>query len=280
MTAVARVDTPRAPAPTPLSRAWSQVWRARRLVERNILVYRHQWIIIVSGAFEPVFYLLGIGIGLGAIIQTVPLSDGRMVPYAAFVGPALVATAAMNGAVFETIFNVFFKLNYAKTYDGVLATPMGISEIAIGELLWALMRATLYAVIMFFLMLAMGLILSPLGVLMIPAALLVAAAFAAAGLAGTSYLRTVNDFDIPLGLIVMPMFLFSGTFFPIDGGAFPDWLVTIITFTPLYHGIELIRGLSTGLVGVEQLVSLAYLIGFFALCLWLAMRRMERKLIK
>jgi lipooligosaccharide transport system permease protein len=280
MTAVASADAPRAAAPGPLSRAWAQVWRARRLVERNILVYRHQWIIIVSGAFEPVFYLLGIGLGLGAIIDTVPLSDGRMVPYAAFVGPALVATAAMNGAVFETIFNVFFKLNYAKTYDGVLATPMGISEIAIGELLWALMRATLYAVIMFFLMLAMGLILSPLGVLMIPAALLVAAAFAAAGLAGTSYLRTVNDFDIPLGLIVMPMFLFSGTFFPIDGGAFPDWLVTIITFTPLYHGIELIRGLSTGLVGVEQLVSLAYLIGFFALCLWLAMRRMERKLIK
>jgi lipooligosaccharide transport system permease protein len=280
MTAVARAEAPRAPAPGPLSRAWSQVWRARRLVERNILVYRHQWIIIVSGAFEPVFYLLGIGLGLGAIIETVPLADGRTVPYAAFVAPALVATAAMNGAVFETIFNVFFKLNYAKTYDGVLATPMGISEIAIGELLWALMRSALYAVIMFFLMLAMGLVLSPLGILMIPAALLIAAAFAAAGLAGTSYLRTVNDFDIPLGLIVMPMFLFSGTFFPIDGGAFPDWLVTIITFTPLYHGIELIRGLSTGLVGLEQLVSLVYLVAFFALCLWIAMRRMERKLIK
>jgi lipooligosaccharide transport system permease protein len=280
MTAVARADAPRAPAPGPLGRAWSRVWRARRLVERNILVYRHQWIIIVSGAFEPVFYLLGIGLGLGAIIETVPLSDGRNVPYAAFVGPALVATAAMNGAVFETIFNVFFKLNYAKTYDGVLATPMGISEIAIGELLWALMRSALYAVIMFLLMVAMGLVLSPLGVLMIPAALLVAGAFAAAGLAGTSYLRTVNDFDIPLGLIVMPMFLFSGTFFPIDGGAFPEWLVTIITFTPLYHGIELIRGLSTGLVGLEHLVSLAYLVGFFALCLWIAMRRMERKLIK
>jgi len=280
MTAVARADAPLAPGPGPLTRAWAQVWRARRLVQRNILVYRHQWIIIVSGAFEPVFYLLGIGLGLGAIIQTVPLSDGRMVPYAAFVGPALLATAAMNGAVFETIFNVFFKLNYAKTYDGVLATPMGISEIAIGELLWALMRSTLYAVAMFLLMLAMGLILSPLGILMIPAALLVAAAFAAAGLAGTSYLRTVNDFDIPLGLIVMPMFLFSGTFFPIDGGAFPAWLVTIITFTPLYHGVELIRGLSTGLVGIGQLVSLAYLVGFFAVCLWLAVRRMERKLIK
>ena len=280
MTAVARTDVPRRRAgPGPLASAWSRVWRARRLVERNILVYRHQWIIIVSGAFEPIFYLVGLGLGLGAIIETVPLADGRSVPYAAYVAPALVATAAMNGAVFETIFNVFFKLNYNKTYDGVLATPMGITEIAIGEMLWALMRSTLYAVAMFLIMLAMGLVLSPLGILMIPAALLVAAAFAGAGLAGTSYLRTVNDFDIPLGLIVMPMFLFSGTFFPIEN-VLPGWLVTIITFTPLYHGIELIRGLSTGILGLEHLVSLGYLVVFFAICMWIAMRQMGRKLIK
>lgn len=279
MTAVARTDVPRSGAPGPLATAWSRIWRARRLVERNILVYRHQWIIIVSGAFEPIFYLIALGLGLGAIVETVPLSDGRQVPYAAYVAPALVATAAMNGAVFETIFNVFFKLNYAKTYDGVLATPMGITEIAIGEMLWALMRSALYAVAMFVIMVVMGLVLSPFGVLMIPAALLVAAAFAAAGLAGTSYLRTVNDFDIPLGLVVMPMFLFSGTFFPIEG-VLPPWLVTIITFTPLYHGIELIRGLSTGIVGVEQLVSFVYLVVFFVVCMWIAMRQMERKLIK
>jgi lipooligosaccharide transport system permease protein len=279
MTTLARADAPRSSAPGPLAAAWATVWRARRLVERNILVYRHQWIIIVSGAFEPIFYLLGIGLGLGAIIQTVPLADGRTVAYAAYVGPALLASAAMNGAVFETIFNVFFKLNYAKTYDGVLATPMSINEIAIGELLWALMRSILYAVAMFVLMLAFGLILSPLGILMIPAALLVAAAFAAAGLAGTSYLRTVNDFDIPFGLIVMPMFLFSGTFFPIEG-VLPDWLVTVITFTPLFHGIELLRGLSTGIIGVELLASLAYLVAFFSICMWIAIRQMGRKLIK
>ena len=280
MTAVARTDAPRRPgSPGSLATAWARIWRSRRLVERNVLVYRHQWIIIVSGAFEPIFYLVGIGLGLGAIVETVPLPDGRTVPYAAYVAPALVATAAMNGAVFETIFNVFFKLNYAKTYDGVLATPMGITEIAIGEMLWALMRSALYSVAMFLIMVVMGLVLSPLAILMIPAALLVAAAFAAAGLAGTSYLRTVNDFDIPLGLIVMPMFLFSGTFFPIEN-VLPDWLVTIITLTPLYHGIELVRGLSTGLVGTEQLVSLAYLVAFFVICMWIAMRQMERKLIK
>ena len=263
----------------PLANAWSRVWRSRRLVERNVMVYRHQWIIILSGVFEPIFYLLGIGLGVGGLIPEVELPNGEVMAYAAYVAPALVATAAMNGAVFETIFNVFFKLNYAKTYDGVLATPMGITEIAIGEMLWALTRAALYAIAMFVIMVIMSLVLSPLGILMVPAALLVAAAFAAAGLAGTSYLRTVNDFDVPMGLIVMPMFLFSGTFFPIEA-VLPPWLVTIVQLTPLYHGINLIRGLSTGIIGIGQLWDLLYLVVFFIACMWIAMRQMEKKLIK
>jgi lipooligosaccharide transport system permease protein len=276
MTAVTRP----APAPNPLAVAASRVWRARRLVERNIMVYRHQWIIIFSGVFEPIFYLLGIGLGVGGMIDRLPLevTGGRVISYTAWVAPALLATAAMNGAVFETIFNVFFKLNFAKTYEGILATPMGITEIAIGEMLWALMRATLYAFAMLVIMLFMGLILSPWAILVVPAALFVAAAFASAGLAGTSYLRTVNDFDIPMGLVVMPMFLFSGTFFPVE--AYPDWAQVIVQATPLYHAINLIRGLSTGLMGIAQLWDFAYLLGFFALGLWLATRQMERKLIK
>jgi lipooligosaccharide transport system permease protein len=270
--------------PGALATAWERIWRSRRLVERNIMVYRHQWIIILSGVFEPIFYLAGIGLGLGGIVGNVPaaLVEGRTISYVAYVAPALVATAAMNGAVFETIFNVFFKLNFAKTYDGVLATPMGITEIALGEMLWALMRAALYAIAMFVIMLVMGLVLSPLGILMVPASLLVAAAFAAAGLAGTSYLRTVNDFDVPMGLIVMPMFLFSGTFFPPEA-VFKDglaWVMWIVEATPLYHGINLIRGLSTGLIGIGHVWDLLYLLVFFAICLWIAMRQMERKLIK
>ena len=242
------------------------------------MVYRHQWIIIVSGVFEPIFYLIGIGLGIGAIVGPLKLADGREIAYVAYVAPALLATAAMNGAVFETIFNVFFKLNYAKTYEGVLATPMGITEIAIGEMLWALMRAALYAVAMFVIMLVTGMILSPWGILMVPIALLVAAAFAAAGLAGTAYLRTVNDFDVPMGLIVMPMFLFSGSFFPTTG--FPPYLQVFLQATPLFHSISLIRGLTTGLMGLEQLWDFAYLVGFFALMMVIATRRMQRKLIK
>ena len=283
MTSLAPTATPtRAPAPpaNPLAVAWARLWRARRLVERNVLVYRHQWIIIFSGVFEPIFYLIGIGLGIGGIVGDVPAqyTDGQQISYLAFVAPALLATAAMNGAVFETIFNVFFKLNFAKTYEGVLATPMGITEIALGEMLWALFRAALYAVAMFVIMLVFGLILSPWGVLIIPAALLVAAAFAAAGLAGTSFLRTVNDFDVPMGLIVMPMFLFSGTFFPTD--IYPVPIQVFLQLTPLYHAISLIRGLSTGLVGLEQAWDFVYLLAFFAISMTIAMRQMEKRLIK
>jgi lipooligosaccharide transport system permease protein len=280
MTSLAPAATPAPTRPNPLAVAWSRLWRARRLVERNILVYRHQWIIIFSGVFEPIFYLIGIGLGIGGIVGNVPAEfvQGREISYIAFVAPALLATAAMNGAVFETIFNVFFKLNYAKTYDGVLATPMGITEIALGEMLWALIRAALYAVAMFVIMLVFGLILSPWGVLIIPAALLVAAAFAAAGLAGTSFLRTVNDFDVPMGLIVMPMFLFSGTFFPIE--VYPEFVQWLVQLTPLYHAINLIRGLSTGLVGLAQLWDFIYLVAFFAISITIAMRQMEKRLIK
>jgi lipooligosaccharide transport system permease protein len=254
------------------------LWRARRLVERNIMVYRHQWIVILSGVAEPIFYLVGIGFGLGGFIKTVPLPDGRTIPYAAFMAPALLATAAMNGAVFETIFNVFFRLNFAKTYDGILATPMGIKEIAIGEMLWALMRASLYAISMLILMTVLGLVLSPWALLALPLTLFVAAAFSAAGLAGTAYLRTVQDFDIPMGLVVQPMFLFSGTFFPVS--VYPLPIQIFMQATPLYHAINLVRGLTTGIVGWAQAWDFVYLLGFFVLAMWIAMRQMERKLIK
>jgi lipooligosaccharide transport system permease protein len=265
-------------APGPIAAAAGQVWRARRLVERNIMVYRHQWIVILSGVFEPILYLVGIGFGVGGFVTSVPLPDGRDVSYAAYVAPALLATAAMNGAVMETIFNVFFKLNYAKTYEGILATPMGIGEIALGEMLWALIRAALYSVAMLVVMAFAGLVLSPLVILTVPAALLVSAAFSAAGLAGTSFLRTVQDFDIPMGLIVQPMFLFSGTFFPIT--IYPLFIQVFMQATPLYHSISLMRGLATGILGTQQVWDLAYLVAFFALAMWLAMRQMERKLIK
>ena len=128
--------------------------RAHKFLERNVIVYRRNWTIIVTGFFEPIFYLLGIGFGLGTLV-----GDIGDIPYAAFVAPGLMATAAMNGALFESTFNLFFKLKYAKTFDAILSTPLGPSDIAVGEVSWALTRGLLYAIAFLVVMLVLGLVL-------------------------------------------------------------------------------------------------------------------------
>ena len=120
--------------------------RRSRLVERNVMVYRRTWIVLVSGFFEPVFYLLAIGFGLGGLVGPVVLPGGQTVPYAVFVAPGLLASSAMNGAIYDSTFNIFFKLRYAKTYDAMLSTPMAVPDVAVGEIAWALIRGTLYAI--------------------------------------------------------------------------------------------------------------------------------------
>jgi lipooligosaccharide transport system permease protein len=270
----------RSPAPAPIPALVGTLLRARRLVERNLRVYRHSWVVIVSGFFEPLFYLLGIGFGLGAFVPPVEVRPGFEIPFAAFVAPGLLAMASMNGAIAETIFNVFFKLNFQKIYDGILNTPLGIREIAIGELLWSMIRGGLYSAAFIGVMLAMGLVFSWWVVLVLPAALLLTAAFSAAGLAATSFLRTVQDFDLPMGLVVMPMFLFGGVFFPIS--AYADYPVVqwIVEALPLYRGVHLIRGLTTGTIEASMLFDVGYLLVFTAIGLTIAMAQMERRLIK
>ena len=225
--------------------------RAHKVLERNVIVYRRNWTIIISGFFEPIFYLLGIGFGLGTLV-----GDVGDIPYAAFVAPGLMATAAMNGALFESTFNLFFKLKYAKTFDAILSTPLGPSDIAIGEVSWALTRGLLYAIAFLAVMLVLGLVLSPLGILMVPGALLIGLAAAAVGMAATTYMRSWKDFDV-ITVVTMPLFLFSGTFYPIS--VYPDWLETIVEVTPLYRGVHMMRAFSTGVVDEMVLVDIAYL---------------------
>jgi len=276
VTAIAR----RAPVPSPTSGLVASLLRSRRLVQRNLLVYKRGWMVIFSGFFEPLFYLLGIGYGLGTLVGGVELSDGRTITYAAFVAPALLAQASMNGAIAESIFNVFFKLNFSKTYDAILATPLGIREIAVGEMLWSLFRGTLYVIAFVMVMIGMGLVISPLLFLVIPASILIGAAFSAACLATTAYLRTVQDFDLPMGLVVMPMFLFSGTFFPISVYDPYPLIQVVMEATPLFHAISLLRGLATGIVGWHEVWDLGYLVVFGAITMWIALNRLQTRLIK
>ena len=199
------------------------------------------WLVIVSGFFEPIFYLLGIGFGLGALV-----GDVGDIPYAAFVAPGLMATAAMNGAIFESTFNMFFKLKYAKTYDAMLSTPLGPPDVAIGEVSWALIRGLLYAIAFLVVMFVLGLVLSPWAILAIPGALLIGFAAAAVGMAATTFMRKWQDFDL-VTVVSTPLFLFSGTFFPIS--VYPEWLRIVVELTPLYRGVHMLRSFTTGDVG-------------------------------
>jgi lipooligosaccharide transport system permease protein len=251
--------------------------RSLHMIERNLLVYRHGWLMLLSGFFEPLFYLLSIGFGLGKLVGDVNGPGGQLISYTLFVAPALLAASSMNGAVNESTFNFFFKLNYDKTFASILTTPMSPADIALGELGWALMRGGLYTIGFIAVMVVLGLVRSPLIILTIPGALLIGFAFAAVGMAATSFMRSWQDFDL-IQLVVLPMFLFSGTFFPLDG--LPDIVRFIVYLTPLYHGVELLRALSLGVIGPDILVHVAYLAIMGLLGFTVVARRLDKLLLK
>lgn len=251
--------------------------RAIHPFERSLYLYRRTWLVLVSGFFEPLFYLLAVGFGIGSLVGAVPGPDGQPVPYQLFVAPALLASSAMNGAIFEVTFNVYGKLRWDKVYDAMLATPLGVGDIALGEIAWALFRGLLYAIGFVLVILVLGLFRSPLFLLAIPAAMLIGFAFAAVGMAATTYVRSWQDFDL-IQLIILPLFLFSATFYPIS--TYPPALQLIVQLTPLYHGVDLIRSLALGVVGPVLLVHVAYLLAMGFAGLFVVSRRLDKLLLK
>jgi lipooligosaccharide transport system permease protein len=246
------------------------------LVERHALVYRHTWLVFVSGVVEPLFYLLSIGVGLGKLVGSVH-GPGGTVTYAAFVAPALLASASMNGALFDSTFNVFFRLKYEKLYDAALATPMRAGDVALGEISWALLRGALYAVAFMAVMAAMGLVHSWWALADLPAAVLTGFAFAAAGMACTTYMRTWQDFEF-VTLATLPMFLFSTTFYPLS--VYPGPLQLVVRCTPLYQSVAMLRDLTLGRIKPELLGHTAYLAILGVIGLLVAGRRIGKLLLR
>jgi lipooligosaccharide transport system permease protein len=247
------------------------------MVERSLMVYRRAWPVLITGVFEPLFYLLSIGIGIGALVGKVTGPAGQPIGYVEFVAPAMLASASMNGAIFDSTFNVFFKLKYDKIYDAVLATPMTVGNIALGEITWALLRGAFYASVFLLVMAAMGLIHSVWAVFALPAAVLIGFAFAATGMAATCYMRTWQDFDF-ITMAMVPMFLFSGTFYPL--AVYPRPLQIVIEWTPLYQGVALLRGLILGAVGPGLLWHVLYLALMGLAGRAVAARRLGRLLLR
>jgi len=265
------------PAPMLLARRGTLGGRGGiHLIERHARVYRHTWLVLASGFVEPLFYLLSIGVGIGELVGKVSF-DGHAVGYTSFVAPALLATSAMNGAIFDSTFNIFFRLKYAKLYDAALATPMRSGDVALGEIGWALLRGGLYACAFMVIMLALGLVHSIWAVLAIPVALLIGFAFAAAGMAATTFMRSWQDFEY-VTLATLPMFLFSTTFYPLSVYARP--IQVIVDWTPLYQGIVLLRSLTLGYVSAGLLWHVVYLAVMGAVGLAVAGRRISRLLLQ
>lgn len=229
--------------------------RPLRLVERNVLAYRRMRVVFATGFAEPILYLLSIGVGVGALVGGVEYG-GTVVDYEVFVAPGLLAAAAMNGALLDTTFNFFVKYKYSHTYDAVLATPLGVGDVAAGEVAWALLRGTAYSTGFLLTMLLFGDVESWWALLAVPGAVLIGFAFAGAGLAATTYMRSFVDFDY-VTLAIVPLFLFSATFFPLS--RYPDWLEAVIRVTPLYQGVVLERALILGDVEWTLLLNAAYL---------------------
>jgi lipooligosaccharide transport system permease protein len=265
-------------APGVYGRLDASVKRSGAVTRRNVAALPSgYWLEVVSGFFEPLLYLLSVGVGVGSLVGQLPLPDGRYVGYAAFVAPSMLASSAMSGALSETTFNFFGKMKWMKLYDGVLATPVKPMEIALGELLWAMTRGALYSAAFLVIMTVLHLTTWGWALVTFPAALLVGFAFGGLGMALSTFMRGWQDFDI-VGTVQFALFLFSGTFAPVT--SYPTTVRWIIELTPLYHAVELIRGLTTGSLHPVLLVHVAYLAVLAAVGLAVAGRRMGHLLLK
>ncbi|HEX8802864.1 MAG TPA: ABC transporter permease [Acidimicrobiales bacterium] len=245
--------------------------RSFRVLERNARSYLRTWPAFLSGFLEPILYLFSIGIGVGALVGDLPGPGGEPIPYDVFVAPAMLATAGMNATIFDCTIVFFYKYKYAHTFEGMLATPLTVRDVVLGELLWALMRGAIYCLAFLLTMVAMGLVLSWWAVLAVPAAVLIAYAFGGAGLGLTTYMRSFVDFPY-ITLAIAPLALFSATFFPL--AQYPDALGWIVRASPLYQGVAIERALVLGDVDATIVLHAAYLV----LMGWAGLRLATRRL--
>jgi lipooligosaccharide transport system permease protein len=247
--------------------------RSRVILERSLVALKSSnWFPVVSGFLEPLLYLFSFGYGVGTLIGDIQVSNGQVVSYAMFIAPGLLATSAMNGAIYDSTWNVYFKLHEGKIYHGMLATSLGPLDVALGEILTALIRGFAYAVGFMAVATPMGLIPSWWGVLAIPAAVLIAFGFASIGMAITSYFKSYQQMGL-INISLLPIFLFSGSFYPLS--VFPDWAQIIIKTLPLWHAIEMIRNLTLGIINFSLLGHIAYFLVMIVVGLFFTTRRLN-----
>jgi lipooligosaccharide transport system permease protein len=251
--------------------------RCWRVWQRDAVVWRKTWAIgFLPPLLEPLLYVAAFGLGLGGLIGAIAW-HGAHLSYLEYLAPGLVGAGVMNAAFFETTYASFVRMYYQKTFDGILATPLSMEEIVTGEVLWGATRSVITAAAMMAALAPFGLLRWPESLLLLPVAALGGLAFAAFGMVFTGVLPTIEGFNLPIFLIVTPMFLFSGTFFPIE--QFPGWASRLAWALPLTHLVHLARSVSLGVFTPQLLANGVYLAAFGAVAYVAGVRLMVRRLI-
>jgi lipooligosaccharide transport system permease protein len=252
--------------------------RFLRVWQRNFTVYRQTWkISFLPPLLEPLFYLLAFGVGLSVLVGTIDYG-GSEISYTSFIAPALLAINIMNNAFYENMYGSFVRMYYQKTFDAMMATPLSLAEIITGEIVWGATKSVMAATIMLGVISAFGLIQYPEGLLIVPLAFIGGIAFGSMGMVFTGIVPNIELFNLPIFLFITPMFLFSGTFFPVEN--LPLWAQNLAVLLPLTHLVNLTRSLSLGVFNTSLLTGIVYLIIMCLVLFPLAIHTMHRRLIK
>jgi lipooligosaccharide transport system permease protein len=277
---MAAIAAPR-PAPGGLGRqgVTGAVAGAARVLQRNLLVYRRTWRGSLFGSFlTPLLYLTAMGIGLSQLMARGGSTMLGGVEYLDFLGPGILASSSMQIASFESTYPIMGKISWRRNYEAILATPMEVHHLLIGELSWIGFRLTTMATVFMIVLTLFGIPRSPLALLAIPAAVLTGLAFSAPIIAFAATRHNDSGFAALFRFVINPLFLFSGTFFPVS--RLPDAVEWVAAATPLYHGVALVRGAVLDDMPAIWPLHLAYLLVFLGVTSYIAYRLLRRRLVK
>ncbi len=252
-----------------------------RVLEGEARVYRRVWRgSVISTFLNPVLFLAAMGLGLGRLVDERSGGSGLDgLTYLAFLAPGLLAATAMQTGAGDSSWPVMAGIKWRRTYEAILATPVGVGALTVGHIAWVGVRLVFVSVAFVLVMAAFGAVGLWSGLAAVPAAVLTGLAFAAPMVAYTAGLKGEQGLSSMFRFGIVPLFLFSGTFFPIS--QLPDWLEPVAWVTPLWHGVELCRAIALGLTPTPPVwLSVAYLTAWTVGGTWLAVVRMRRRLVR
>jgi lipooligosaccharide transport system permease protein len=249
-----------------------------RVWQRNFLVYRRLWHrSLAFGFLQPVLFLTAMGIGVGALLSRQSLEAFGGVPYIDWLGPGLLSAMAMQTATFESTYPIMNKIMWGRNYEAMLSTPLTTRHLVIGELFWVAFRIGSLAAVFLLVLALFGIVRSPLALLVVPVTMLIGTAFSACLIAFTATQKNDVGFSAIFRFVINPLFLFSGTFFPLS--QLPDQVEWIAWLTPLFHGVELVRGLVLGTLDwAAAPIHVGYLVAMLAIGVLLADRNLRRRM--